>query len=190
MAQFPDVHGHQQARFAGIGKHKAGILIAVLSQRLLPFTVPLMQGLHLIMVAGSRFLPQRRNPWGHDIAKALLVGDIPLALHREAGQPVPRQLRQQDAADPLHAKGKAGVLQHGFMPHGQDLFHKRRLIPRAHPLMQIINGSLGIAEPGPKGHGFLRGKGVSNQRYLELCLRHAVPPVPWNTAASAVPPVR
>ena len=175
MQQFTGIHGYDQAGLAGIGQHKARVLIAAFplrAQLLLPLRIPCLHLAHLCIVARGSFLAQRLNGGRHDIVKILGQGNIALALHAEGGDAVTRQLRQQRAADTLNRKGKGGVLQHRHMAGLHDSFQKCALILGRYPLAQGVNIGFGIAQLCAQG-AYLLGQGrVGNQFHMQMRFRH------------------
>ena len=165
MPQLAHVHRHHHARFASAGQHEPGILIAALARAelLLPLRIPLVHGVHLPLKLRDSIFTQRLDFRRNDVAEALLVADVALALHREAGKPVAGNLRQQDARNTLHRKGKAGVFQHGFMPHRQNPADELALVVTADALLQAVHRRTGVAQPSAERHDLLRRKRMANQ---------------------------
>ena len=159
VPQLPCIHRNHQAGFTCAGKHEACILVAALAspQLFLPAGVPSVHLFHLRLEFRLGLRTKSGDLRGYDVPEALLVGYIALALHREAGQPMPGQLGQQHPAYALHAKGEAGVLQHGFVTHVQQTFHTGLLILCGDLLLQIANRCAGIAQPRTQRHHFLGG---------------------------------
>ena len=126
----------------------------------------------------SCVLAQRRNGGGNHVAEAVLVADVPLALHAEAGDAVPGQLGQQHAADALDQKREGHVFQHAFVPHAHQLFQKSLLILPGHLLHQLVHIAPGIAQPGSQRDLRLRVRRVAQKKHPLLALRHGLSPSP------------
>ena len=181
MPQLPGVHGQHDAGLAGSRQHEARVLVALFARRaepFLPFLVPLLHLRHLAPVFGGCILAQRRNGGGNDVAEAVLVADVPLALHAEAGDAVPGQLGQQHAADALDQKREGHVFQHAFVPHAHQLFQKSLLILPGHLLHQLVHIAPGIAQPGSQRDLRLRVRRVAQKKHPLLALRHGLSPSP------------
>ena len=88
---------------------------------------------------------------------------IALALHAEGRDAVPGDLGKQGAADPLDAKGKAGVLNGAGMTkvteHGQE-FCSFFLVQ---PIQKVGDVGIGIAELCGSRHHLFRFRGVGDQ---------------------------
>ena len=99
---------------------------------------------------------------GRHIAE-IIQTHIALALHAEGRNAVPGDLGKQGAADPLDAKGEAGVLDGAGMTkvteHGQE-FCSFFLVQ---PVQKVGDVGVGIAELCGSRHHLFRFRGVGDQ---------------------------
>ena len=99
---------------------------------------------------------------GRHIAE-IIQTHIALALHAEGRDAVPGDLSKQGAADPLDAKGKAGVLDGAGMAkvaeHSQELC--RLFLGQA--VQQVGDVGVGVAQLGGSRHHLFRFRGVGDQ---------------------------
>ena len=130
VLQAAGVHRHYHFRLAGVGQHKAGVLVGLLGGLSAGLLLRHSLGHEAGGVAVLQLLHEIKIPLGvlvhtlderclclgdgldlgrDDIAE-IVQPDIPLALDAERRNAVPGDLCQQGAADSLNAKGKAGVL--------------------------------------------------------------------------------
>ena len=93
----------------------------------------------------------------------LIQPHIALALHAEAGNAVPGDLRQQAAAHTLNGKGKAGVLGGTFVAHTGQHPHKIRTFFGGKPIQQVVNVCVGVAELCGGRHNLFRLRRMSDQ---------------------------
>ena len=114
----------------------------------------------------------------------VLQPDIALALHAEAGDAVPRDLREERAADPLDAEGEAGMLDGaGVAEVGQALQERGGLFGRQ-ALEQRFDVRVGVAELGRRGDGALGVVGVGDQFDQHGVSSRLIPPYTWSSAHS------
>ena len=150
--------------------------LADYAQTFLPALVPCLHLRHLGVVLRFRVRAQRTNGGGHDVAEAPGVADIALALHAEAGDAVPRELRQQHTAHALHEEGEARMLQHTLMAHGHHPLHESPLILFLYSSQEPVHIASGIAQAcAQRGQG-LRFQGMPDQHHALASLRHASSP--------------
>jgi len=99
---------------------------------------------------------------GRHIAE-IIQTHIALALHAEGRNAVPGNLGKQGAADPLDAKGEAGVLDGAGMTkvteHGQE-FCSFFLVQ---PIQKVGDVGVGIAELCGSCHHLFRFRGMGDQ---------------------------
>ena len=115
VPQLPGVHGHDQPRRARLQQ----TITRVLGEDTSLQTVGIEERSLFRKRLEARIevgISGDANRHDH-LAPAAL--DIALALHAEAGDSVPGELRQRHAADALHEKAEAGVLRHALMPASQ-----------------------------------------------------------------------
>jgi len=183
VLQAAGVHRHYHFRLAGVGQHKAGVLVGLLGGLSAGLLLRHSLGHEAGGVAVLQLLHEIKIPLGvlvhalderclclgdgldlgrDDIAE-IVQPDIPLALDAERRNAVPGDLCQQGAADSLNAKGKAGVLNGACVAqvteHGQEaggLF-------LVQPVQQVGDMGIGVAELGRCGHHLFRLRGVGDQ---------------------------
>ena len=99
---------------------------------------------------------------GRHIAE-IIQTHIALALHAKGSDAVPGDLGKQSTADPLDAKGKAGVLDGAGMAkvteHGQE-FCSFFLVQ---PIQKVGDVGVGIAELCGSRHHLFRFRGMGDQ---------------------------
>jgi len=183
VLQAAGVHGDHHLGLAGVGQHKAGVLIGLLAglgagclfRHALGHQaggVALFQLVGKVKVAfgvlvhalkESRLclrdgLDLRR----HHIAE-IVQAHIALALHAEGCDAVAGDLGQQGTADPLDAKGEAGVLDGAGVAqvaeHGQELC--RLFLGQA--VQQVGDVGVGVAQLGGSRHHLFRLRGMGDQ---------------------------
>ena len=99
---------------------------------------------------------------GHHIAEVIQT-HIALALYAEGRNAVAGDLCQQRAADPLDAKGKAGVLDGAGMAQVAEHFQKTRGLFLIQAIQQVWDMGIRVAELGRSGHHLLRLGGMGDQ---------------------------
>ena len=152
VLQAAGVHGDHHLGLAGVGQHKAGVLIGLLAglgagclfRHALGHQaggVALFQLVGKVKVAFGVLVHALKESRlclrdGFDLRRhhiaEIVQAHIALALHAEGCDAVAGDLGQQGTADPLDAKGEAGVLDGAGVAqvaeHGQELC---RLFPRS-----------------------------------------------------------
>ena len=100
---------------------------------------------------------------GRDDVAEIIQTDVPLTLDAEGRDAVPGDLGKQGAADPLDAKGEAGVLDGAGMTkvteHGQE-FCSFFLVQ---PIQKVGDMGVGVTELCGSRHHLFRFRGVGDQ---------------------------
>ena len=133
---------HQFQIFSGIGVH-----------RLHELRLCLRNGFNL-----------RRN----DIPK-ILQTHITLALDAEAGNAMPRDLRQESAGNALNPEGKAGMLNGAGMPQVRQFLQKSRRLFRRESFQKGFDMGIRIAELCGCRHRFFGFIGMCDQLDQHEC---------------------
>ena len=177
------VHRHDHLGLAGVGQHKAGILVGLLRglgpcglfihalghelggvgilQRVDELEAFFCVVVHRSDKLGLGFgdgLDLRRD----DIAE-IFEPDIALALHAEAADAVAGDLRQEGAGHTLDAEGEAGVLNGAGMADIGKFLQKGGGLLGGQALQQSIDMRVRVAELGCGCYGALGVVGMGDQ---------------------------
>ena len=181
--QAAGVHGDHHFGLAGVGQHKAGVLVGLLgglSAGLLfrhslghqAGGVPLLQlmgkveiTLGVLLHTGKESSLCFRDGFdlrGRHIAE-IIQTHIALALHAEGRDAVPGNLSKQGAADPLDAKGKAGVLNGAGMAKVAEHSQKFCSFFLVQPVQKVGDVGIGVAKFCSSRHHLFRFRGMGDQ---------------------------
>ena len=183
VLQAAGIHGDHHLGLAGVGQYKAGILVGLLAGlgagllfrhslshqadgvAFFQFVGKVEVALCVLFHAGKESFLCFRD--GFDLGRyhiaEIVQPHIALALHTEGCNAVAGDLRQQSAADPLDAKGEAGMFNGAGMAqiaeHGQEL----RGLFLGQAVQQVGDVRIGIAELCRCSHHLFRFRGMCDQ---------------------------